>query len=307
MQHMVLRMLRRCHRASLRWARLQNQANYDIIKLNHLGFGLSFFGFGAYGTHCLCQEKRAEALPSPPKHHILRPHLDARVDKTVLVQYDPPPGSARTGAAVVICPGGNYEKLANHEGQHVAAWLAQLGIVSFVLRYRLISEGYYWPAQLQDIELAIAEIRRNSEEWKVDVDKIGVMGFSAGGHLASYAATRSASPWRPNAQILVYPTIDCTKPDWWPWNAKEGFPPASESTHLDVSSSTPPAFLVCSTEDGICDAHENTDVYAEKLKAVGVPFEYVKKPMGKHGHGLKGDWKNQCANWLQNLGWAVKD
>lgn len=307
MRHFVSRLFRLCDRASLGQARLDKKANYDSWKFKYLGAGLGLVSCGAYGTQCWCQVKQEEALPPPPKHHILRPHLDPRIDQTLLIRYDPPAGIRRTGAAVVICPGGNYENLANHEGQPVAQWLARLGIVSFVLRYRLISEGYYWPSQLQDLELAIADIRRNAEAWQVEAGKIGVIGFSAGGHLASYAATRSALPWRPNAQILVYPTIDTTKPDYWPWKAEEGFPPAFESTHIDVPSNAPPAFLVCSTEDGLCEAHENTDVFAEKLTAAGVPFEYVKKAMGKHGHGLKGGWQAQCEDWLRKLGWAIKD
>eukprot|EP00931_Biecheleriopsis_adriatica_P044989 TRINITY_DN25784_c0_g1_i1.p1 TRINITY_DN25784_c0_g1~~TRINITY_DN25784_c0_g1_i1.p1 ORF type:complete len:318 (-),score=27.75 TRINITY_DN25784_c0_g1_i1:69-1022(-) len=272
------------------------------------GLGVSSLGVlgFSYGTSnwVFCETQRSEIFPSPPKHHVLRPHMDPRVDQAVLVRYDPPPDIARTGAAVVICPGGNYESCAQHEGQPVAVWLAQLGIVAFVLRYRLISEGHYWPAQLEDLELAMADIRKNADAWRVDPKKIGVMGFSAGGHLASYAATRSAAPWRPDAQILVYPCIDTTKPESWPWQTHEGFPSSADSTHLSISSGTPPAFLVCSTEDGLCDAHENTDVFARGLQAAGVPYEYVKKAMGKHGHGLKGGWLSQCTAWLQKLGWA---
>lgn len=241
-------------------------------------------------------------LPQRPVHHVLRPHLDPRVDHAVLIRYDPPE-DRRTGACVVICPGGNYEYVSGKEGQPVAAWLAELGVTAFVLRYNCITEGHYWPAQLADLELAIRTVRSHAVAWRVDGRRVGVMGFSAGGHLASMAATTEDLAWRPNAQILVYPSIDVTKPDWWPWKAAEGFPPPEAASHRLVRPGQPPAYLAVSTEDGLCTAEDNTEPYERRLSMAGVEFEHVVKPMGKHGHGLHAGWTEPCEAWLARLGW----
>merc|ERR1712151_1035670 len=134
--------------------------------------------------------------------------------------------------------------------------------------------------------------------------KVGVLGFSAGGHLAGFLAGREDRYVRPDAQVLVYPTIDVAKPTWWPWKVDEGFPPPEDSVHLHVTSDTPPAFLTVSTEDGLCTMEDNTEPYAQRLKAAGVPVEHFVKAMGKHGHGLKGGWTMPCETWLRNLGWT---
>jgi len=248
--------------------------------------------------------KPAIATPPRPTHHVLRPNVDPRIDNSVLIRYDPPT-HMRSGATVIICPGGNYENCAmDHEGQKVAVWLSGLGITAFVLRYRLLPEGHYWPAPLEDFELAIQHVRSNAAGWGLDPQRIGVMGFSAGGHLAGMAATSEDPALRPNAQILVYPAIDCTKPDWWPWKAVEGHPPPEASPLLRVSSSTPPTFLTVSSDDDCCSAEDNTTPYAERLQAAGVPVEHFVKSMGKHGHGLQGGWVPICEAWLARRAWT---
>mmetsp|Transcript_84052 Transcript_84052/g.211948 ORF Transcript_84052/g.211948 Transcript_84052/m.211948 type:complete len:130 (+) Transcript_84052:3-392(+) len=110
---------------------------------------------------------------------------------------------------------------------------------------------------------------------------------------------------RPDLQILVYPAIDTTKPDWWPWRTDQGFPPPEDSPHLFAGNSSPPAFLAVSTEDGLCTAEENTEPYAARLRAVGVSVQHFVKPMGKHGHGLNGGWPEACAAWLGARGWGA--
>lgn len=207
---------------------------------------------------------------------------------------------------MVIFPGGNYEEVCmSKEGHQVAVWLNSLGITAFVLRYRCLPEGHYWPAQLEDAELAMRLVRSNSTAWRVDRKRVGVIGFSAGGHLAAMIANSEDALVRPDLQILVYPAIDTTKPAWWPWRADQGFPPPEDSPHLFAGQSSPPAFLAVSTEDGLCTAEENTQPYADRLRAIGVPVEHFVKPMGKHGHGLNGGWSDACAAWLGGRGWSA--
>mmetsp|Transcript_33128 Transcript_33128/g.72184 ORF Transcript_33128/g.72184 Transcript_33128/m.72184 type:complete len:317 (+) Transcript_33128:58-1008(+) len=270
-------------------------------------------GIAGVAGAAVCDEpqKPAEAwnrrtpLPPRPSLTVLRPEIDARLDSTVLMRFDPPE-HLRTGAAVVILPGGNYESCSTTgEGQQVAAWLASLGVTAFVLRYRLISEGHYWPAPLEDLEVAMRLIRTNATKLRVDRLRVGVLGFSAGGHLAGMAAAHTDDEVRPNAQILVYPSIDVTKPEWWPWKATYGFAPPEDSPHLLVTAAAPPAFLTVSKEDGLCTAEENTEPYAQRLKELGVDVEHVVRSMGKHGHGMKPQWTEPCKDWLVKMGWAV--
>jgi len=247
---------------------------------------------------------KATLLPQRPVHYVLRPDVDPRIDASVLIRFDPPE-HLRTGAAFVVLPGGNYENCSmNKEGQKVAVWLNSLGITAFVLRYRLVPEGHYWPAQFEDLEMAIRQIRSHATAWQIDHHRIGVLGFSAGGHLGGFAANVCPPFTRPDLQILVYPCIDVTKPEWWPWKSTEGFPPPEDSVHLRLTRDAPPAFLAVSSEDGLCTAEENTEPYAAKLREMGVPVEHYVRPMGKHGHVLKGGWTEACEAWLQLRGWA---
>lgn len=264
-------------------------------------------GFGVVTTlNCADGLGGKTQLPPRPVHHVLRPDVDARVDGSMMIRFDPPE-SLRTGAAIIILAGGNYEELClRKEGHAVAVWLTNLGITAFVLKYRLLPDGHYWPAQLEDFELAMRTVRSHATAWRIDRNRVGVIGFSAGGHLAGSAAVSRDASVRPDAQILVYPTIDVEKPAWWPWKAKEGFPPPEDSVHLHVCSDTPPAFLTVSTEDGLCTAEDNTEPYAEQLRAKGVPVEHFVKSMGKHGHGLKGGWTEPCEAWLMRLGWICR-
>src|SRR2546421_3297557 len=139
------------------------------------------------------------------------------VDIPTLTPYFPPKEKA-TGAAIIVCPGGGYSHLADHEGAPVAEWLNTLGITAFVLKYR-IGPRYHHPAPLQDATRAIRLVRARAKEWGLDPERIGILGYSAGGHLASTAGTHfdtakpdSADPIervssRPNLMVLVYPVI----------------------------------------------------------------------------------------------------
>jgi len=178
------------------------------------------------------------------------------------------------------------------------------------LQYRCISRGHYWPAQFHDWEECARAVRAQAASWDCDPDRVGIMGFSAGGHLASYAALRADLEIKPKLQILVYPAIDTLSPHEGgsidPWDAEAGYPPHETSSHLLVESSAPPAFLAGIEGDEYCPVGENTDVYARELSAHGVPFKYVfnGETEAEHGCGFQDWWSKPCEEWLHEHGWT---
>src|SRR6266436_5923119 len=194
-----------------------------------------------------------------------------------------------TGAAVVICPGGGYGHLADHEGRPVAEWLNTLGISAFVLKYRL-GPRYHHPAPLEDAARAIRTVRARATEWHIDPKRIGILGFSAGGHVASTIGTHfelgkpdASDPIervssRPDLMILIYPVI--TMREFTHAGSKRmllGENPPTDlvallSNEEQVTRETPPAFLVHTANDPTV-AVENSLRFAEALKKAGVLFE----------------------------------
>jgi pectinesterase len=233
-----------------------------------------------------------------------------------------------TGAAVIVCPGGGYDHLANHEGAPVAEWLNSIGITAFVLKYRL-GPRYHHPAPLQDAARAIRTIRAQAAEWKIDPERIGILGFSAGGHLASTIATHfdsgkpdAADPIerlssRPNLAILIYPVI--TMREKTHAGSKKnllGDNPAPEliallSNDEQVTKETPPTFLVHTMTDPNVPV-DNTLLFVAALRKAGVPFELHLFERGPHGFGLGGNdpilstWPARCADWLRVHGFALQ-
>lgn len=223
-------------------------------------------------------------------------------------------------AAVIILPGGGYANLANHEGVTVAEWLAEAGFTAFVLAYRRGPE-YPFPIPLIDAQRAIRFVRSQAEEWQIEADKIGILGFSAGGHLASTIANHFAGPDpsaadpidsfsdRPDFQVLIYPVITMGK------NGHErsrinliGTDPTQDlieklSNEKQVTAKTPPAFLFHSTGDKSVDVI-NSDNYVESLQAAGIPVKYIRGDLGAHGIGVHPYWADECIDWLQAF---VKD
>jgi pectinesterase len=231
-----------------------------------------------------------------------------------------------TGAAVIVCPGGGYGHLADHEGAPVAQWLNSIGITAFVLKYRL-GPRYHHPAPLQDAARAIRMVRARAAEWKLDVERIGILGFSAGGHLAATIATHFDSgkatagdpierlSSRPNVAILIYPVI--TMRDKTHAGSKKnllGDNPSPElvallSNEEQVTKDTPPTFLVHTMTDTAVPV-ENSQMFAAALRKAGVPFEFHLYERGPHGFGLGRDdpilstWPARCADWLRIHGFA---
>lgn len=252
-------------------------------------------------------------------------------DIPTLTPYLPdsiPPGGT-TGAAMVICPGGGYDHLAPHEGKNYALWLNQHGVTCFVLKYRLGSSGYRHPAMLQDAARAMRLVRTRATDWKIDPHHVGIMGSSAGGHLAStlmthfdLGSTNAADPVerqssRPDIGILCYPVI--TMGEYTHQGSKTnllGTHPPPElvkllSSELQVTTNTPPCFIWCTYEDKTVPM-ENSLMFAEALRKAGVPFDLHIYQKGRHGLGLNDNppfahphpWAGDCLFWLKEQGFV---
>jgi len=250
-------------------------------------------------------------------------------DIPTLTPYFAPPAKA-SGAAFIICPGGSYASLAPHEGVHYALWLNEQGITGFVLKYRLGTGGYRHPAMLQDVQRAIRYVRANAEKWRLDPDRVGVVGSSAGGHLAATALTHfvagdtgAADPIdrvssRPSLGILCYPVITMG-PDTHSGSKRNLLgdnpdPGLIEllSNEKQVTRDTPPVFIFHTFEDTTVKV-ENALEFAAALRRNGVPFSLHIYPKGSHGMGLgsaqwdpgnRHPWTNECALWLKEQGFG---
>jgi acetyl esterase/lipase len=254
---------------------------------------------------------------------------DDAVDKPKITVYLAPKEKA-TGAAVVVCPGGGYRVVAaDHEGKQVAEWLNSLGVSAFVLQYRL-GERYRHPAPLQDAQRAIRTVRSRAKEWGVLPGRVGILGFSAGGHLASTAATHfddgqpgAADPVeregsRPDFAVLCYPVISLYDPPTHSGSRRHLLGEPADpvlvellSNERQVTPRTPPTFL-WSTADDTAVPVENSILFFQALRRAGVGAALHVFPHGKHGLGLApGDpvvsqWPALCARWMESLGLLKK-
>ena len=246
-------------------------------------------------------------------------------DVPTLTIYRPADGMSN-GAAIVICPGGGYGHLAEgHEGREVAAWLNTLGVTGCVLKYRL-APRYRHPAPIQDAQRAIRLVRSRAEEWKIDPQRIGIMGFSAGGHLASTAGTHfdlgnpeATDPsdkvsCRPDLLILCYPVISLSSPYTHVGSRNNLVGANADAKLLDglsnekhVTRETPPTFLFHTSNDSAVPA-ENSLLFYMALHARGVPVEMHIYEQGRHGVGLAAkdpllsSWPKRCAQWMDGRG-----
>ena len=242
--------------------------------------------------------------------------------------YDPwmavhlPAKDKANGAAVVVCPGGGYAGLAyDHEGVKIGQWLNSFGVAAFVLRYR--HRPHRHPIPLGDVQRAIRTVRSRASQWSVDPKRIGVMGFSAGGHLAATATTHfdpgkadAADPidrvsCRPDFSILIYAVVSMKKGVTHGGSRGNllGSKPDAKlvtllSNELQVTARTPPTFLVHATSDRAVPP-ANSKLFHEACKKAGVSSELRLYKQGGHGFGLgrKGhdsaEWPARCAEWLK--------
>jgi acetyl esterase/lipase len=235
------------------------------------------------------------------------------------------PAGARQATAVVVCPGGGYNLLAaDHEGRAVAEWLNSIGVSAFVLKYRLKEYGH--PAPLRDVLRAVRLLRSDAPRWGIAADRIGVIGFSAGGHLAASAGTlfdeadgRTGAAFdavsaRPDFMVLIYPVIRLIGPHAHTGSGRsllgaDAAPETFERYSLDsrVTKETPPAFLVHGGTDTAVPP-ENSARFYLALRQAGVPAEMHLYQDGPHGIGLRpgngpmSDWPKRCAEWMAARG-----
>ena len=249
----------------------------------------------------------------------------AQVSNPTITVYLPPKEKA-TGTAVIICPGGGYAYLAiETEGDDIAKWLNKLGIAGIVLKYRLPSDMIMKNKSigpLQDAQEAFRIVRRNAEKWGINENKIGVIGFSAGGHLASTISTHynkkvyesDNTNCRPDFSILIYPVISM-KSELTHSGSREnllGKNPDQDlinhfSNDLQVNKDTPPAFLVHSADDKTVPVNNSIN-YFIALNKFEIPAELHVYEKGGHGYGLgrgtgtETAWPEACKNWLKARG-----
>jgi len=226
-----------------------------------------------------------------------------------LAVYRPEPEEAN-GAAVIVCPGGGHNILAyDLEGTEVAEWLAGLGFTGIVLKYRVpaIDPDRRWKHAVQDAQRAVSVVRSRAAEWKLDPGRIGILGFSAGGQTAGYAALLgdektygSVDPAdelssRPDFAVLVYPAYFVPRKDTELTGEARGL----------ISEAAPPMFLVHASDDGV-PCWNSLRLFAE-LKKRGVPAELHIFAEGGHGYGLRKTeqavtrWPELCARWLRRF------
>ncbi|HEX2488571.1 MAG TPA: alpha/beta hydrolase [Blastocatellia bacterium] len=243
------------------------------------------------------------------------------------VQLYQPPADKASGAAIVVCPGGGYGHLARHEGHDIAVWLNGIGVTAVVLKYRL-GPKYQHPAMMQDALRAIRYTRSKASEWKIDPNRVGVIGFSAGGHLASTAATQfnvgdpnASDPVeklssRPDLAILCYPVVTMTDPFAHKGSRRNllGENPPRHlidrmSSEKQVTDKTPPTFLFHTGDDSVVPV-ENSLMFALALRKKKIPYELLVYEHGPHGVGLATDdpalnkWPRLLENWLRARGFV---
>jgi acetyl esterase/lipase len=250
---------------------------------------------------------------------------DGPEDKPKITIYRAPAAVA-SGAAAVVCPGGGYTRLASdHEGKQVAEWLNSLGLSAFVLQYR-VGPRYHHPAPLQDAQRALRLVRARARDFAIDPARLGIVGFSAGGHLAATTGTHfddgrpdAADPIermsaRPDFLVLAYPVVSMSATFVHQGSALNLLGPSPDprlagdlSNELAVSARTPPVFLFHTADDTTVPV-ENSLALAAALHKAGVPVELHVFPKGRHGVGLAPDdpvlsqWPKLCAAWLRAMG-----
>jgi acetyl esterase/lipase len=237
-----------------------------------------------------------------------------------------PSSAINTGTGIVVCPGGGYQKLCKtYEGYDLAEWLNSLGVAAFILSYHIAPEPnttlYPWP--MKDGRKAVSMVRSKAAEYGIRPNQIGIMGFSAGGHLASTIGTHWRKPdaddvvngasCRPDFMVLLYPVISLKKP-YCHLGSREnligkdanGSRVAEFSNELQVDSNTPPTFLVGASNDTTVPI-ENSMMFYSALRKAGVMAEMHIFSRGKHGMGMgfrtgeSCDWRPACVEWMKDL------
>ena len=310
--------------------RLQLLASLVLFAVHATGFGAEPFTVPLYDgpPPGAPHSADAEALVQKEGDPIVRVTHVQTPDLRVFL----PPREKATGAAVVICPGGAYRILAiDHEGWQIAKWFNSIGVAGIVLKYRVSDKmggAYQHPVPLLDARQAVRLTRGKAAEWGLDPERVGIMGFSAGGHLASTALTLAdqllpgedpaafgTMAHRPNFGMLIYPVISLV--DSWAHRGSGQILLGAEatedarrtlSTNLRVTKSTPPTFLAA-TRDDTAVPPQNSIAFYQAMIGAGVPGELHIWENGGHGFGMlpsphpvTTEWPKQLAAWLGSRG-----
>ncbi|WP_461116448.1 alpha/beta hydrolase [Spirosoma jeollabukense] len=248
------------------------------------------------------------------------------ITKPTLVYVKPAAGKA-SGAAVIIIPGGGYGVVVYQgEGINIAKAMSEKGIAAFILKYRLPSDDIMLDKKigpLQDAQQAIKLVRDNAQKWGIDVNKVGIMGFSAGGHLASTAATHFEKAYidnagntnlRPDFQVLIYPVISMQDSLTHGGSRDNllGKNPSRQdvdlfSNELQVRTNTPPTYLTHAADDKLVDV-DNSVVFFEKLRHQKVPVEMHIYPKGDHGFIFRHPgWMDPLFAWMKLNNWLINN
>ena len=270
----------------------------------------------------------AWALSAQPKPIALWNNVPSMKGKPTKLYAYPAPKSNNTGIVVIICPGGSYAHTMGiaTEGFEVAEWLNSQGINAFVLKYRVGSQGYHHPAMLQDVQYAIHYVRQHAKEYGYDPRKLGVMGFSAGGHLALMAGAfakdnqiaalgiKDDIPLRPDFVVPVYPVVSM-KDEIAHKRSRRNlltrrYTPEQQtrfSMELSIPANLPPTFVVTAKDDPVVD-YRNSVKLDQSLSKAGIPHQFLLYDTGGHGYGMSekiapeaGQWKKTFLKWLSTL------
>jgi|HubBroStandDraft_6_1064221.scaffolds.fasta_scaffold00383_11 acetyl esterase/lipase len=285
----------------------------------------------ARGAKAQAQKSPSLSMGSEPQKILLWVHGapgalgNEEIDQPSLL-YFPPWGENESGTCVIVAPGGSYGGLAtNHEGRQAASYFNAMGIAAFVLTYRL-GPRYHHPIELGDAQRAIRLVRSRAAEFGVRADRIGIMGFSAGGHLASTAGTHfdagkvdAGDPIdrvssRPDFLILAYPVITMKAPFAHAGSRKNllGENPDPKlvdelSNETQVTAQTPPTFIFTTSDDSVVPV-ENSVMFYSALHKAGVAAELHVFENGPHGVGLDladpslGEWPKLLMDWMAGRG-----
>jgi len=255
----------------------------------------------------------------PPEKDTTKPNKEGKPEDGIIrlgnvsrptITVFSPPAARNTGAAVIVCPGGGYSILAyDLEGSEVCEWLNSIGVTGILLKYRVPARAglQRYTAPLQDAQRAISMVRSSAAEWKIDPKRLGILGFSAGGHLSAAASTNyetrtypigdaaDSQSCRPDFTVLIYPAYLTTEADL-----------TKLAPEIKVTQQTPPAFLAQTEDDPV--RVENVLTYSLALKKAKVPFELHIYPTGGHGYGLRpspnqiSHWPHLVEAWMRSMG-----
>ena len=251
---------------------------------------------------------------------------------SVMFMHKPSEDVENTHTAVIVCPGGSYHHLGlKGEGNTTATWFAENGVTAFVLKYRTAESFYHHPAMLQDIQRAIQLVRENAEEWDINPEKVGIIGFSAGGHLVTMAGEfwqthdeiaklgiECEVSLRPDFVIPVYPVVSMQDDiaHRWSRNSLLGKGKKNQtqerkdefSLELNVPADMPPTYVVVCDDDPVVIPENSLRLY-EALQSANIPSRLARYEWGKHGFGMKNNafmkefhWNQSLKEWLVELG-----